>query len=110
MNVFTFTPRNEFYTGPLIIKFLLFQNSATKCMLTFTINLDGRSKVRFVYIYLYRDEQLRKVKEIDHSEAAAIFNEEPSDNIWSQPVEHEDESDTPAFLRRRKKRNKKTEE
>jgi cell division protein FtsZ len=47
---------------------------------------------------------------LDHSEAAAIFNEEPTDNIWSQPAEHEDESDTPAFLRRRKKRNKKTEE
>jgi hypothetical protein len=47
---------------------------------------------------------------LDHSEAAAIFNEEPSDNIWSQPAEPEDESDTPAFLRRRKKRNKKTEE
>jgi cell division protein FtsZ len=47
---------------------------------------------------------------LDHSEAAAIFNEEPADNIWSQPAEHEDESDTPAFLRRRKKRNKKTEE
>jgi len=47
---------------------------------------------------------------LDHTEAAAIFNEETPENIWSQPVEHEDESDTPAFLRRRKKRNKKTEE
>lgn len=47
---------------------------------------------------------------LDHSEAAAIFNEEPQENIWAQPVEQEDESDTPAFLRRRKKRNKKTEE
>jgi cell division protein FtsZ len=47
---------------------------------------------------------------LDHTEAAAIFNEENSENMWTQPVEQEDESDTPAFLRRRKKRNKKTEE
>ena len=47
---------------------------------------------------------------LDHTEAAAIFNEEAADNMWSQPAEQEDESDTPAFLRRRKKRNKKTEE
>jgi cell division protein FtsZ len=49
--------------------------------------------------------------DLDHTEAAAIFNEEEAhENMWSQPAEHEDESDTPAFLRRRKKRNKKTEE
>jgi cell division protein FtsZ len=49
---------------------------------------------------------------LDHTEAAAIFNEETQDNMWSQPTvtSDEDESDTPAFLRRRKKRNKKTEE
>ena len=47
---------------------------------------------------------------LDHTEAAAIFNEDTQENMWSQPAEHEDESDTPAFLRRRKKRNKKTEE
>ena len=47
---------------------------------------------------------------LDHTEAATIFNEESQENIWNQPTEHEDESDTPAFLRRRKKRNKKTEE
>ncbi len=47
---------------------------------------------------------------LDHSEAAAIFNEEPQENIWSHSVEQDDESDTPAFLRRRKKRSKKTEE
>jgi cell division protein FtsZ len=49
---------------------------------------------------------------LDHTEAAAIFNEETQENMWSQPAEtpDEDESDTPAFLRRRKKRNKKTEE
>jgi len=49
---------------------------------------------------------------LDQTESAAIFNEEPNhdNNIWNQPAEAEDESDTPAFLRRRKKRNKKTEE
>lgn len=56
-----------------------------------------------------------EVKEIDmnldHSEAAAIFNEEPTENMWNQPsTQDDDESDTPAFLRRRKKKNKKDEE
>jgi len=43
---------------------------------------------------------------LDHSEAAAIFNEEDTQNIWNQPVEEDDESDVPAFLRRRKKNKK----
>jgi len=47
---------------------------------------------------------------LDHAEASEIFNEENADSMWSQPAEQEDESDTPAFLRRRKKRNKKNEE
>tara|TARA_B100001105_G_scaffold246820_2_gene230889 strand:+ start:781 stop:1884 length:1104 start_codon:yes stop_codon:yes gene_type:complete len=47
---------------------------------------------------------------LDQTESAAIFNEEPQENIWSQPADQDDESDTPAFLRRRKKRSKKTEE
>ncbi|MBC7565179.1 cell division protein FtsZ [Candidatus Saccharibacteria bacterium] len=47
---------------------------------------------------------------LDHTEASAIFNEEAQENMWNQPAEHEDESDTPAFLRRRKKRSKKNEE
>jgi cell division protein FtsZ len=55
-----------------------------------------------------------EVKEIDmnldHTEAAAIFNEEPTENMWNQPSTQDDESDTPAFLRRRKKKNKKDEE
>lgn len=46
---------------------------------------------------------------LDQTDSAAIFNEEPQVNMWTQPTEHEDESDTPAFLRRRKK-NKKSEE
>lgn len=46
---------------------------------------------------------------LDQTDSAAIFNEEPQENMWTQPVEQQDESDTPAFLRRRKK-NKKSEE
>ena len=58
------------------------------------------------------DDEVAKVDlTLDQTESAAIFNEEPQHNIWSQPsVEEEDESDTPAFLRRRKKRNKNNEE
>lgn len=48
---------------------------------------------------------------LDQTESAAIFNDENSVNMWNTPpAEEQDESDTPAFLRRRKKRNKKTEE
>lgn len=49
---------------------------------------------------------------LDHTEAAEIFNEENQENMWNHSVEQEDESDTPAFLRRRKKnkKNKKTDE
>ena len=48
---------------------------------------------------------------LDHSDAAAIFAEENTDNMWNQAApEEEDESDTPAFLRRRKKREKKNKE
>ena len=43
---------------------------------------------------------------LDHSEAAAIFDEEDTHDIWNQPTEDDDESDVPAFLRRRKKNNK----
>jgi cell division protein FtsZ len=46
--------------------------------------------------------------DLDHSEAAASFAEEPTHDIWSTPAE-EDDDDTPAFLRRRKK-NKKSDE
>lgn len=49
---------------------------------------------------------------LDHSQSAAIFAEEETESMWNQPPEQEDESDTPAFLRRRKKnkKNKKDEE
>jgi cell division protein FtsZ len=46
---------------------------------------------------------------LDHSEAAAAFAEEPTHDIWNTPVEEDDESDTPAFLRRRKKNKDKEE-
>ena len=45
--------------------------------------------------------------DLDHNEAASMFAEENTQNIWNQPEEDE-ESEMPAFLRRRKK-NKKEE-
>ena len=57
------------------------------------------------------DEEVKSVDlNLDHSEAAQIFAEDDETNIWNQTVEEDDESDTPAFLRRRKKRNKKSKE
>ena len=49
---------------------------------------------------------------LDQQASAEIFSDEhQEESMWNQPSEdQEDESDTPAFLRRRKKRNKKTEE
>ena len=47
--------------------------------------------------------------DLDRSEAAAAFAEEPTHDIWSNPAEEDEESDTPAFLRRRKK-NKHADE
>lgn len=46
--------------------------------------------------------------DLDHSEAAAAFAEEPAHDIWNTPAD-DDDSDTPAFLRRRKK-NKESDE
>jgi cell division protein FtsZ len=46
---------------------------------------------------------------LDHTESASMFAEEDSNNIWNQPVENDEESDMPAFLRRRKK-NKKSDD
>ena len=42
----------------------------------------------------------------DHAAAAEAFNEEPTHDMWNQPAEEDEESDTPAFLRRRKKNRK----
>ena len=48
--------------------------------------------------------------DLDHTEAAAVFaDEDTTHDIWNTPTEEEDESDTPAFLRRRKK-NKNVDE
>jgi cell division protein FtsZ len=41
---------------------------------------------------------------LDHTESATIFADENTQDIWNQPSD--DESDTPAFLRRRKKNKK----
>lgn len=46
--------------------------------------------------------------DLDQSEAAAAFAEETTHDIWNTPTE-DDDSDTPAFLRRRKK-NKGSDE
>ncbi len=47
--------------------------------------------------------------DLDKGDVAASFAEEPTNNIWDTPADDEDESDTPAFLRRRKK-NKNPDE
>ena len=44
--------------------------------------------------------------DLDHSDVTAAFSEETTHDIWNQPNEDEEESDTPAFLRRRKKNKK----
>ncbi|MEP6710712.1 MAG: hypothetical protein ABJA64_03250, partial [Candidatus Saccharibacteria bacterium] len=53
------------------------------------------------------DEAIQAVNlDLDQTNAAEHFAEEPTGDIWNQPAEEEDESDTPAFLRRRKKNKK----
>lgn len=49
--------------------------------------------------------------DLDQTDSAAQFAEEPTENIWDQPEPsvEEDESDTPAFLRRRKKKHQDDE-
>jgi cell division protein FtsZ len=47
--------------------------------------------------------------DLDHVDVAASFADDTTHNIWNDQPEENDESDTPAFLRRRKK-NKKTDE
>lgn len=41
--------------------------------------------------------------ELEHERAAEVFAKEDEGNIWDNPPVDEDEDDTPAFLRRRKK-------
>ncbi|RYF28497.1 MAG: cell division protein FtsZ [Chloroflexi bacterium] len=56
------------------------------------------------------DEAVQAINlDLDKQDVAASFAEEPTGNIWDTPAEEEDESDTPAFLRRRKK-NQQSEE
>jgi cell division protein FtsZ len=43
---------------------------------------------------------------LDGKDAAEVFAEDNNHDIWNQPNEVEEESDTPAFLRRRRKHNK----
>lgn len=45
--------------------------------------------------------------ELDQTEAAEEFASEPQEDIWNQP--EDDESDTPAFLRRRKRKKDNSE-
>jgi cell division protein FtsZ len=47
--------------------------------------------------------------DLDQTDAAASFAEEPTRDIWTSMPEEDDESDMPAFLRRRKK-NKQSDE
>jgi len=44
--------------------------------------------------------------DLDRNDSATMFAEEDNNDIWNQPTEEDDESDTPAFLRRRKKNKK----
>jgi cell division protein FtsZ len=47
--------------------------------------------------------------DLDQASAASTFADETTHDIWGTPPEDDDESDTPAFLRRRKK-NKQSDE
>jgi cell division protein FtsZ len=56
------------------------------------------------------DEAVEAINmDLDQTDAATTFAEETPNDIWNTPVEEDDESDTPAFLRRRKK-NKQSDE
>ena len=56
------------------------------------------------------DEAVKDIDmDLNHTDAAKHFAEEPAENIWNRPAEPEDDDDTPAFLRRRNK-NKQTDE
>jgi cell division protein FtsZ len=57
------------------------------------------------------DEAVESVNlDLDRADPEASFAEETTQNIWDTPPEvEEDESDTPAFLRRRKKHKKSDE-
>lgn len=57
-----------------------------------------------------QDSDIQSVNlDLEQTDVASSFAEENTTDIWNTPVENDDEADTPAFLRRRKK-NKKTDE
>lgn len=57
-----------------------------------------------------KDEEIASVNmDLDQTAAAEHFADETPTDIWSQPEPVEEEDDTPAFLRRRKKKNKDQE-
>lgn len=67
-----------------------------------TVTLDEKKPE--VQAPIVTDEAVSHIDlDLDHTESAAMFAEEETPNIWNQPDEVEDEIDTPAFLRRRKK-------
>ena len=48
--------------------------------------------------------------DLERADAQAHFTEEPTGNLWENSQEKDDESDTPAFLRRRKKHQQTDDE
>ncbi len=55
----------------------------------------------------FSDESVKDIDlNLDQTDSHNEFNSETNNDIWNQPDEKEDESDTPAFLRRRKKNKK----
>lgn len=58
-----------------------------------------------------KDEEIASVNmDLDQTAAAEHFADETPTDIWAQPAPTEEEDDTPAFLRRRKKNKNKDQE
>lgn len=76
------------------------------------VSLDpSADKVHEVEARGVSDEAVESVNlDLDKNDAQSSFAEEPTQNIWETPQEEDDESDTPAFLRRRKKHKKTDDE
>jgi cell division protein FtsZ len=52
------------------------------------------------------DEAVKDINmELDQTDAAAAFADDTPQDIWNAPTQDDDESDMPAFLRRRKKKS-----
>lgn len=57
------------------------------------------------------DEAVESVDmNLESESSEEAFANEPSQNIWETPQENDEESDIPAFLRRRKKHKKEAEQ